>query len=658
MKLLFSLLLISVSVSGEEAGTSRYRVLAPPSAVDLSVAWPAEVPLRVHAWTIPAFGHYQTLKGIALVLAARGHSVTIVGCDRTEADARADGLLDGGKMDFMGLGACSPWEGRDGALADLILDKPDGLKAVLGGMRALADSMCAVAKTRYNTLAAANGLPDVILFDADTFCAMDVSARWRVPRVARVGTGPRDAYATPLWAPLYGTGASAKPTLANRLMLWSAGALARILVSPLLLPWLYSGSRAAFIGGGGEGSEGILRYAPSAAIDISLNEGTMTPHLPWDGVPTLFNTHWGFEHARALRPFEHAIGHSNDFKGDAAKTRSHLINAFLDSGPNAPPVVYVGLGTLTLLPAEWIGRLARALAKDTRRRFIWSVAPGQAASLPAAVKATDAAARCALGGDSDGGADGGATACKRVAALSRLAAVEAAQEAKEAAAVARGAPDSRPPSPSEEHGVDMGSGANATVPPPTSPGSVLIVDWAPQLSVLLHPSVAAFVTHGGMNEIAEGTYARLPLVCMPLFSDQPDNCARVADRGLGVVLRLAELEPGHLFAALDALLLESGAPSPPVAAAQQEAWLRNIGAGGARRAADIVETTAALGYDARLGEIPRIHFLPWWQQWQLDIAAVIVLTTVLLVVTCASCARARVTALSRGRDDKSGEKSD
>ncbi|RYG51227.1 hypothetical protein EON66_10990, partial [archaeon] len=38
------------------------------------------------------------------------------------------------------------------------------------------------------------------------------------------------------------------------------------------------------------------------------------------------------------------------------------------------------------------------------------------------------------------------------------------------------------------------------------------------------------MTHGGMNGVAEGTYARTPMACLPLFSDQPDNCQRIQVR--------------------------------------------------------------------------------------------------------------------------------
>jgi UDP:flavonoid glycosyltransferase YjiC (YdhE family) len=30
-----------------------------------------------------------------------------------------------------------------------------------------------------------------------------------------------------------------------------------------------------------------------------------------------------------------------------------------------------------------------------------------------------------------------------------------------------------------------------------------------------------------MNGVAEGTFAGTPMLCLPLFSDQPDNCQRM-----------------------------------------------------------------------------------------------------------------------------------
>ncbi|EPS61663.1 hypothetical protein M569_13131, partial [Genlisea aurea] len=50
-----------------------------------------------------------------------------------------------------------------------------------------------------------------------------------------------------------------------------------------------------------------------------------------------------------------------------------------------------------------------------------------------------------------------------------------------------------------------------------------VVEWAPQMEVLAHPSVGAFFTHGGWNSTLESICAGVPMICWPYFIDQPTN---------------------------------------------------------------------------------------------------------------------------------------
>ena len=86
------------------------------------------------------------------------------------------------------------------------------------------------------------------------------------------------------------------------------------------------------------------------------------------------------------------------------------------------------------------------------------------------------------------------------------------------------------------------------------PANVLILDWLPQhqlfgkyislevpgwlklVDVVAHGATVLFVSHCGMNGVMESLYHRVPLLCMPIFADQPDNAARLVERGLGLAL--------------------------------------------------------------------------------------------------------------------------
>ena len=86
------------------------------------------------------------------------------------------------------------------------------------------------------------------------------------------------------------------------------------------------------------------------------------------------------------------------------------------------------------------------------------------------------------------------------------------------------------------------------------PANVLILDWLPQhqlfgkyislevpgwlklVDVVAHGATVLFVSHCGMNGVMESLYHRVLLLCMPIFADQPDNAARLVERGLGLAL--------------------------------------------------------------------------------------------------------------------------
>ena len=58
-------------------------------------------------------------------------------------------------------------------------------------------------------------------------------------------------------------------------------------------------------------------------------------------------------------------------------------------------------------------------------------------------------------------------------------------------------------------------------------GMGLILDWVPQQEVLQHPSVGAFITHGGANSTLETIATGVLPVFWPFSGDQPFHAAYV-----------------------------------------------------------------------------------------------------------------------------------
>jgi macrolide glycosyltransferase len=116
------------------------------------------------------------------------------------------------------------------------------------------------------------------------------------------------------------------------------------------------------------------------------------------------------------------------------------------------------------------------------------------------------------------------------------------------------------------------------------PAGVEVHPWVPQLSVLGH--AALFVTHAGMGGCSEGLYQGVPMIAVPQAVDQFSNAARVAELGVGVHLPKEQVTPATLRSAALSLVR-----SPEVAARSRALRDELRAAGGAARAADIIEAS-------------------------------------------------------------------
>ncbi|KAF0913110.1 hypothetical protein E2562_020249 [Oryza meyeriana var. granulata] len=72
--------------------------------------------------------------------------------------------------------------------------------------------------------------------------------------------------------------------------------------------------------------------------------------------------------------------------------------------------------------------------------------------------------------------------------------------------------------------------------PATASGDALVVRWSPQLDVLAHRATGCFVTHCGWNSTLEALGFGVPMVALPLWTDQPTN-ALLVERTWGAGVR-------------------------------------------------------------------------------------------------------------------------
>lgn len=122
------------------------------------------------------------------------------------------------------------------------------------------------------------------------------------------------------------------------------------------------------------------------------------------------------------------------------------------------------------------------------------------------------------------------------------------------------------------------------------PGNPVVVSYAPQLDLLRRSTLA--VTHAGLNTVLEALSIGLPMVAIPVTNDQPGIAARVAWVGAGKAIALKHLTSQALRAAVVRVRSD-----PSYRAAAERVRNSIQAAGGAPRAAELIEQSLALGPD-------------------------------------------------------------
>jgi MGT family glycosyltransferase len=122
-------------------------------------------------------------------------------------------------------------------------------------------------------------------------------------------------------------------------------------------------------------------------------------------------------------------------------------------------------------------------------------------------------------------------------------------------------------------------------------GATWVTDFAPQAEVLKRAD--AVVSHAGLNTVMDAVVARTPILALPIAFDQPGAASRVCHADIGLCGSARWSSTATLARMLDRLLTQShfATALDALATAVEQA-------GGATRAADIIEQALSLHHGA------------------------------------------------------------
>ncbi|KAL0113954.1 hypothetical protein PUN28_011343 [Cardiocondyla obscurior] len=82
--------------------------------------------------------------------------------------------------------------------------------------------------------------------------------------------------------------------------------------------------------------------------------------------------------------------------------------------------------------------------------------------------------------------------------------------------------------------------------------------WFPQITVLKHKNIRAFITHGGLLGTQEAVHVGVPMIGIPLFGDQRINIKNYVNKNVAISLNsVEEVTEEKLTSALNTILKDS-----------------------------------------------------------------------------------------------------
>ncbi|CAG7697976.1 unnamed protein product [Allacma fusca] len=92
--------------------------------------------------------------------------------------------------------------------------------------------------------------------------------------------------------------------------------------------------------------------------------------------------------------------------------------------------------------------------------------------------------------------------------------------------------------------------------PKDLPKNVFTASWVPQQTILAHPNVRGFITHGGLLGIQEAMFAGVPMIVVPVFGEQDYNAHKLHNLRRGIKIELRNLRQEGLDNAISSILTD------------------------------------------------------------------------------------------------------
>jgi len=84
--------------------------------------------------------------------------------------------------------------------------------------------------------------------------------------------------------------------------------------------------------------------------------------------------------------------------------------------------------------------------------------------------------------------------------------------------------------------------------------NIFTFDWLPQNDILDHKKLLAFISHGGMNSVIESASKGVPMICIPIFADQPHNAKMLEVKETAVMVDKNEISKDNIVTAIKKII--------------------------------------------------------------------------------------------------------